>query len=82
MTQAFDYVDHSILINKLHAYGIRDNVFNLIQSYITDRQQMTEITNLNTKTKNQETFSSKKRYVSYGVLQGSVLGPLLFIIYI
>lgn len=44
MTQAFDHVDHGILVGKLNAYGIRGNVLELIKSYLKGRAQYTEVT--------------------------------------
>lgn len=82
MTQAFDYVDHKILASKLEAYGVRGNVLELFRSYLTDRKQITQITRFNTKTKKEEQYQSNVRYVRYGVPQGSVVGPTLFITYI
>lgn len=82
MTQAFDYVDHDILLRKLEAYGIRGNILSLIESYLKNRRQYTEISKINIQTKKEEIYSSKQQEIKYGVPQGSVLGPLLFIIYI
>ena len=72
LQKAFDTVDHKILIKKLYYYGIRGIANNWFSSYIENRSQFVSING----------FESSKKFIKYGVPQGSVLGPLLFLIYI
>ena len=70
--KAFDSVDHNILLYKLNHYGIRGRALELLKSYFTGRTQTVKFNN---------TFSSFQT-IDTGVPQGSVLGPLFFLIYI
>lgn len=72
LSKAFDCVSHSILLEKLQCYGIRGIAHSFIESYLTNRQQ---ITNCN------GSMSSMLNVIA-GVPQGSILGPLLFILYV
>ena len=72
LSKAFDTIDHNLLIAKLNAYGFSKSALRLIKSYLTNRWQRTKI---NT------SFSSWTELL-LGVPQGSVLGPILFNIYL
>ena len=72
LQKAFDTVDHSILLNKMEHYGIKGISNKWFQSYLSGRSQFTTING----------FDSYHKTLKYGVPQGSVLGPLLFLIYI
>ena len=72
LKKAFDLVDHNILFNKLKYYGFRGSTNRLIESYLQDRTLSTRIDN----------EMSGRSIINFGVPQGSILGPLLFILYI
>ena len=72
MRKAFDSVNHDVLLKKLKASGCYDNALEWFKSYLCYREQYTVVGGK----------SSTKRSTSSGVRQGSVLGPLLFTIYI
>ena len=72
LSKAFDSIDHDILTNKMYHHGIRGNVLNWFKSYLSDRQQYVTVDN----------YNSQYKSINVGVPQGSVLGPLLFLIYV
>ena len=77
LTKAFDCVDHTILLNKLHHYGIRGTCQRWFKSYLENRKQQ-----VSTSSHNLETgISSRWETITSGVRQGSIRGPLLCIIY-
>ena len=71
LSKAFDTLDHKILINKLKYYGINGTPLCWFMSYLSNRTQYVEINNV----------ISSRSTISTGVPQGSILGPLLFLIY-
>ena len=72
LSKAFDTLDHEILLDKLEYYGIRGKSLDTFKSYLTNRKQYVMV--------NGE--KSIELLIDIGVPQGSVLGPLLFSIYI
>ena len=72
LSKAFDTLDHTILISKLRHYGIKGTALQLLLSYLSNRKQFVQYGDI----------LSQKTDILLGVPQGSILGPLLFIIYI
>ena len=72
LQKAFDTVNHNILLNKLSHYGIRGTMNEWLKSYLQGRKQIVSINGV----------ESELRELKHGVPQGSVSGPLLFLIYI
>ena len=72
ITKAFDMVDHAILLDLLYKCGFRGFIFDFLKSYPRNRKQKVKISHI----------FSKEKFVNIGVPQGSVLGPILFLIFI
>ena len=72
MAKAFDSVSHTILLRKLEKYGVRGIALQLFTSYLSNRSQFVKL----------DGTKSSTLSILYGVPQGSILGPLLFLIYI
>src|SRR5436190_18269228 len=76
LKNAFDLVVHDILYDKLEKLGIRGFLLDWLKSYLTNRLQFVQIN------QDGQSFRSEFSSVKTGVLQGSILGPLLFLILI
>ena len=71
LSKAFDTIEHKIILKKLEIYGIRGIALQLFSSYLAGRTQFVSV----------DSGISNDAEIKYGVPQGSIIGPLLFIIY-
>ena len=71
LLKAFDWLSHDLLIDKLHAYGIDIDSLNILQNYLSNHKQRTKV----------DSFYNSWKAILSGVPQGSILGPLLFDIF-
>ena len=70
--KAFDTLDHTVLLQKMECIGFKESVIKWFQSYLSNRKFFVTLTNI----------FSDTGLINCGALQGSILGPLLFLIYI
>lgn len=84
LSKAFDLVNHELLLKKLELNGIRGPAQNWLKSYLTNRLQCVEINQIakTGTTSIIHTYRSDLIHNNYGVPQGSIIGPLLFLLYI
>lgn len=72
VSKAFDSIDHTILLRKLLHYGVRGVAYSWFENYLSNRRQFVQSNNV----------SSNLHHIQHGVPRGSILGPLLFLIYV
>ena len=72
LSKAFDTINHALLLKKLKNFNLNQNSIDFIQSYSSNRKQVSKFTN----------FISTEENVLSGVPQGSILGPFLFLCFV
>lgn len=81
LTKAFDLVDHNRLLKKLSLLGVRGQAYSWVESFLRDRSMAVQLPFRN-KGGRMDSITSQSARLNVGVPQGSVLGPLLFLLYV
>jgi hypothetical protein len=82
LSKAFDVINHNLLLAELELYGLRGISHVWMRSYLTDGAQFLEIHHIDPKTSKIMTVTSSLNAIKHGTPQGSVLGPLSFLLFI
>jgi len=82
LTKAYDVLNHKLLLETLSSYGIRGSTNSWFRSYLTNSRQFIEINQSDSNSLKVNRYKSSSTEIKQGVPQGSVLGPLLFLLYV
>ena len=82
LTEAYYVINHNTLLAKLDHYGLRGTINSWISSYLSHRRQLVEIRQVDNKTSNLKSYTSSYKVIKHSIPQGSVLGPLLLLLYV
>ena len=82
LSKVYSVTNHNILVDKLDSYGVRGSSNMWFKSYLTNRTQFVEISQTERSNRNQHRFQSSPTVIAQGESQGSILGPLLFLVHI
>ena len=82
LSKVYDVTNHNILLDKLDSYGVRGSSYIWFRSYLTHRTQFVEISQTERSNRNRHRFKSSPMVRAHGELQGSILGPPLFLVHI